>query len=160
MNVHQLEFLVAKSNPAAAQMSAWALLLSANSRLLERIEASLAAAELPPLAWYDVLWELEKAPDGRLRMHEIADHTVLSRSNLTRLADRLENAGLIEREICADDRRGAYCVITRTGRQMRARMWPVYQKGIEKLFAAHVSADEARSMTAALERVLQAAKED
>jgi DNA-binding MarR family transcriptional regulator len=160
MNVHQPEFSVAKSNPSAAQMSAWALLLSANSRLLERIETSLAAADLPPLAWYDVLWELEKAPDGRLRMHEIADHTVLSRSNLTRLADRLENAGLIEREICADDRRGAYCVITRAGRQMRARMWPVYQKGIEKLFAAHVSADEARSMTAALERVLQAVKED
>src|SRR3981189_2373699 len=113
MNVHQLEFSVAKSNPSAAKMSAWALLLSANSSRLERIETSLAAADLPPLAWYDVLWELEKAPDGRLRMHEIADHTVLSRSNLTRLADRLENAGLIEREICADDRRGAYCVITR-----------------------------------------------
>lgn len=151
---------MAKSTPSTAQMRAWVLLLSANSRLLERIEASLATADLPPLAWYDVLWELEKAPDGRLRMHEIADQTVLSRSNLTRLADRLENARLIEREICADDRRGAYCVITRAGRQMRARMWPVYQKGIEKLFAAHVSADEAQSMNAALERVLQAVNED
>jgi DNA-binding MarR family transcriptional regulator len=153
-------FPLAKSNPSAPQMLAWALLLSANSRLLERIEASLAAADLPPLAWYDVLWELEKAPDGRLRMHEIADHTLLSRSNLTRLADRLENAGLIGREICADDRRGAYCVITRAGRQMRARMWPVYQKGIEKLFAAHVSTGEAQSMVATLKRVLQAVNED
>src|ERR1700674_367861 len=155
MEIHQPEFPVAKLNSSVPQMLAWASLLSANSRLLERIEASLAAAGLPPLAWYDVLWELEKAPDGRLRMHEIADHTVLSRSNLTRLADRLENAGLIEREICAEDRRGAYCVITRVGRQRRGRMWPVYQRGIEKLFSAHVSAAEARSMTTALKRVVQ-----
>jgi DNA-binding MarR family transcriptional regulator len=160
MDLHQLESSVAKSNSSAPQTLAWALLLSVSSRLLERIEASLAAADLPPLAWYDVLWELEKARDGRLRMHEIADHTVLSRSNLTRLADRLENAGLIEREICADDRRGAYCVITRAGRQMRARMWPMYQKGIEELFAAHVGADEAKSMSTALQRVLQAVNGD
>ena len=142
------------------QDRAWALLLAVNSTLLERIEASLAAAALPPLAWYDVLWELEKAPEGRLRMHEIAHRIVLSRSNLTRLADRLETAGLIAREPCPDDRRGAYCVITRAGRHMRARMWPVYQKQIGELFAAHLSAPEAESMVRALQRILQAVRDD
>ena len=80
---------------------------SQQDTLLERIETALATADLPPLAWYDVLWELEKAEQGRLRMHQIADRIVLSRSNLTRLADRLEKAGLIAREACPDDRRGA-----------------------------------------------------
>jgi hypothetical protein len=58
---------------------AWALLLTAHARLLQEIEKDLAAAGLPPLAWYDVLWELEKA-DSRMRMHELAYRIVLSRS--------------------------------------------------------------------------------
>lgn len=142
------------------QMRAWRLLLAANTTLLERIETALAAADLPPLGWYDVLWELEKAEGARLRMHEIAERIVLSRSNLTRLADRLEKAGLIVREACPDDRRGAYCVITPAGRKMRQRIWPVYQDRIETLFAAHLSGDEAGVMAAALERVLKAVRQE
>ena len=76
---------------------AWAVLLTAHATLVERIEAALVAAGVPALDWYDVLWELEKA-DGRLRMHDLARRVVLSRSNLSRLADRLEKAGLVARE--------------------------------------------------------------
>ena len=88
---------------------AWRLFLVAHAVLLERIESQLRRAGLPPLAWYDVLWELEKATDRKLRMHELATRIVLSRSNLTRLADRLESAKLICREECANDRRGLLC---------------------------------------------------
>ena len=141
-----------ESSPAG---QAWALLLAVRARLVDRIEVELAQAGLPSLAWYDVLWELEKADDGRLRMHELAERTVLTRSNLTRLADRLEQAGLLAREPSPDDRRGFFCVITRQGRDMRKKMWPLYSAQIEALFAQHLTAREAESLAGALGKVLR-----
>jgi DNA-binding MarR family transcriptional regulator len=141
-----------------AKGRAWALLLTAHARLLEAIEADLARAELPPLTWYDVLWELEKAQEGRLRMHELAHRIVLSRSNLTRLADRLEKARLIERLDSPEDGRGYHLALTRAGRAMRKRMWPVYAAAIERLFARHLTLEEARAMAEALARVVKAGR--
>jgi DNA-binding MarR family transcriptional regulator len=138
---------------------AWAVLLTAHARLVERIEADLAAAGLPPLGWYDVLWALETADGRQLRMHELAEHVVLSRSNLTRLADRLEDAGLIERVAAAEDRRGAYCVISAAGRALRKRMWPVYQAAVERYFGAHVSDKEASQLGDVLGRVARAVRD-
>jgi DNA-binding MarR family transcriptional regulator len=139
-------------------MHAWARFLAAHATLVERIEAALATAGLPSLAWYDVLWELEKADGGRLRMHELAHAVVLSRSNLTRLIDRLEAAGLTVRERCPDDRRGAYAAITAKGREMRRRMWPVYRQQIDELFASHLSVKEAETLDAILGTILAAAR--
>lgn len=136
---------------------AWAVLLTAHATLVERIEAALAEAGLPSLSWYDVLWELEKA-DGRLRMHDLARRVVLSRSNVSRLADRLEDAGLIAREDSAEDGRGYDLVLTRAGRAMRKKMWPVYEAQIERVFSHHVTADEARAIGEALTRAVQAAR--
>lgn len=137
---------------------AWAVLLSAHATLVERIETALAAAKLPPLGWYDVLWALEQA-DGRLRMHALARRVVLSRSNLTRLADRLEQAGLIAREDSAEDGRGYDLVLTKAGRAMRKKMWPVYEAQIESLFSRHLSLAEARTIGEALGRATRAARE-
>ena len=136
---------------------AWALLLTTHARLLEKIEHDLAAAGLPALAWYDVLWELEKADSGGLRMHELANRIVLSRSNLSRLADRLQAAGLIEREDSPEDGRGYRLILTRSGRAMRKRMWPVYSEAIERLFAQHITPEEAQAIAEALGRVSKAA---
>jgi len=136
---------------------AWAVLLTAHATLIERVEAALAAAGLPALAWYDVLWELEKA-DGRLRMRELGERVVLSKSNLSRLADRLEAAGLVERRDAADDGRGYDLVLTRAGRAMRKRMWPVYEAQIEALFSRHLSLEEARAVGEALGRAVKAAR--
>jgi DNA-binding MarR family transcriptional regulator len=137
---------------------AWAVLLTAHATLVERIEAALAAAGLPPLGWYDVLWELEKA-DGPLRMRELARRVVLSKSNLSRLADRLEDAGLVARRDAADDGRGYDLVLTRAGRAMRRKMWPAYAAQIEALFSRHLSAEEARVIGEALGRTVKAARE-
>jgi DNA-binding MarR family transcriptional regulator len=139
---------------------AWAVLLTAHATLVEKIELALSQAKLPPLAWYDVLWELEKAEGGKLRMHELARRIVLSRSNLTRLADRLEKAGLVAREETSHDRRGYHCVITRAGLAMRKKMWPVYREAIERLFSRHVTLEEARAMGAGLARAVKAAREN
>src|SRR3981081_2465467 len=139
---------------------AWAVMLTAHATLIERIETALAEAKLPPLAWYDVLWELEKAEGGKLRMNELARHIVLSRSNLTRLADRLENAKLIEREDTRHDRRGYDCVVTRPGVALRKKMWPVYKAEIERRCSRHITVEEARTIGDALARAVRAARED
>jgi DNA-binding MarR family transcriptional regulator len=138
---------------------AWAVLLTAHATLVEKIEIALGEAKLPPLAWYDMLWELEKAEGGKLRMHELARRIVLSRSNLTRLADRLEKAGLVARENTPSDRRGYHLVITRSGLAMRKKMWPVYKAQIERLFAQHLTVEEARTLGDALSRAVKAARE-
>ena len=137
---------------------AWAVLLTAHATLIEKIETALAEAKLPPLAWYDVLWELEKAEGGKLRMNELARRIVLSRSNLTRLADRLEDAKLIEREDTPHDRRGYHCVITRAGLAMRRKIWPVYKAEMERLFSRHITVEEARTIGDALGRAVKAAR--
>jgi CTP-dependent riboflavin kinase len=67
---------------------------------------------LPPLGWYGVLWPLYSAPERRLRMNELAQEAVLSRTGLVRLIDRIEAAGLVRREPVPEDRRGAYATIT------------------------------------------------
>jgi DNA-binding MarR family transcriptional regulator len=135
--------------------SLWRVFLTAYTTITEKIERDLAAADLPPLTWYDVLWTLEQAPDHRLRLHELAEKILLSRSNLTRLLDRLEAAGLLCRERCPNDRRGAYAVLTDAGMTMRQRMWPLYAEGIAKYFTAHLSPKEVTIMHQALERVLK-----
>ena len=137
---------------------AWAVFLTAHAVLVEAVEARLAKAGLPPLAWYDLLWALERAGNGRRRMHELADLVVLSRSNLTRLVDRLEQARLVRRVRSQDDRRGAYAEITAEGRKLRRKMWPVYAVAIDDLFGAHLTRAEAESVGRALREVLAAAR--
>jgi DNA-binding MarR family transcriptional regulator len=136
--------------------SAWPALLTARALVVDAVESRLAEARLPELAWYDVLWALEQAPRRRLRMHELAARTVITRSNLTRLADRLEAAGLVVRERDGEDRRGAFAVLTAAGRQMRGRMWKVYGRAIEELFDRHLSPEEAATLRACLMRVVAA----
>jgi DNA-binding MarR family transcriptional regulator len=141
-----------------AASHAWAVLLTAHAVLVEAIEDRLSRAGLPSLAWYDVLWALERSEEGRRRMHALADAVVLSRSNLTRLVDRLEKARLVRRVASEDDRRGAYAEITPEGRKLRRRMWPVYEAAIADLFAAHLTGQEAKEIGKALEKVLAGAR--
>ena len=143
---------------AKAKTSAWPALLTARALVIEAIEKRLTEAALPELAWYDVLWALEQAPSGRLRMHELASATVITRSNMTRLIDRLETAGLVARARDGEDRRGAFALLTPAGRAMRARMWKVYGPAIAELFDVHLSESESAALRACLLRVVAAAR--
>lgn len=138
--------------------SSWPLLLTGHAVLTNLIERRLADAGLPALAWYDVLWALERAPRHRLRMHELADYVVLTRSNLTRLVDRLEAAGLLRREPDPGDKRGAFAVLEAVGLAMRKKMWGTYSVAIHELFDAHLSAQEQKALAGALRKVLAAAR--
>jgi DNA-binding MarR family transcriptional regulator len=133
---------------------AWARFVTAQALLLERIEAALAGAGLPSLAWYDILWILENAPQGRLRMADLARKAVVSRSNVTRLTDRMESAGLVARSDCPVDGRGTVCELTARGRALRAKMWPVYKKQIDSLFGKYLEAREAESLAATFETII------
>jgi DNA-binding MarR family transcriptional regulator len=139
------------------QLDAWRALLRGQALVLEQVERELAAAGLPPLGWYDVLTELDKA-GGRLRIHELADAVVLSRSGLSRLLDRLESAGLLRREPYEGDRRGAYAAITAEGRSKLAEMWPVYERTLAEHFAPAIDVSQARALRDALEQVAQSVR--
>ena len=133
--------------------SVWRMFLTTYAVVVDLIEQELAQARLPPLGWYDVLLALSIAPEQRLRMHELAKAVVLDRSNLTRLVDRMEAAGLVCRKSCPTDRRGAFATITEEGKAMRQKMWPVYQQAIAKYFSRHLNDTEVKVFTRGLERM-------
>lgn len=138
-------------------LAAWRNFLKVHATVIDRIDHGLVAAERLPLLSYDVLIELYGAPDRRLRMHELAERVVLSRSGLTRLVDRLEAEGLLIRDRCGTDRRGAYAVITEQGIAALRRTWPIYARGIAEYFAQWLTLEEAAVLEAAFGRILQAA---
>jgi DNA-binding MarR family transcriptional regulator len=98
---------------------------------------------------------LEDAPESRLRMSELAEHIMLSRSGITRLVDRLERDGLLKRHDCVLDRRATYAALTPEGLELRKRMWPIYREGIIELFANKMSEDEAQVLSKVFLRVLE-----
>jgi DNA-binding MarR family transcriptional regulator len=136
-----------------AGLATWRAFLDAHAVLVQRIENDLRARGLPPLAWYDVLWPLYQAKERRLRMNELADQVVLSRTGLVRLVDRVEAAGLLRREPVPEDGRGTYAVITDDGVATLRRMWPVYRRHIERDFLEPVGGGASRLRTA-LQRVV------
>jgi DNA-binding MarR family transcriptional regulator len=141
-------------NLSKAHNLAWRKFLTVHVILIEQIERDLAQAKLPALSWYDVLFALSAAPDRKLRLNELAQAVLLSRSNLTRLVDRLEVAGLICREACEIDRRGAFAMITEEGIAMLDRMWLVYGRGIERYFACHLDPTEVKLLVKILDRMI------
>jgi len=140
--------------PSETAVTAWARLIRAQQALLERVEADLKEAGLPPLGWYDVLLELNRVEEGRLRQHEICGKVLLSKYNLSRLLDRLEEEGLVKRQPCKEDGRAAVVGITAAGRALQKKMWPVYEQAIERYFARHLSAGEAQQLAELMGRMI------
>ena len=131
-------------------VQAWARLVRAQQLLLERVEADLKRAGLPPLRWYDVLLELRRAePDG-LRQFEIGAAVLLNKYNVSRLLDRLEREGLIERYVCDADGRGAQVRITPSGNGLLKRMWKVYGEAVTEHFVQHFSAADINRLSTLL----------
>jgi len=140
-----------------AHMRAWRAVLGAYATMTGSVEEALREAELPPLSWLNLLWALDQAPEGRLRMNELAAFLNVSRGGLTKLVDRLEGAGLIRREACPADRRGYHAVLLPTGADMLGRMWPVYEAELERHVAVSITDEEAQTIAAALTRAAESA---
>ena len=142
-----------RSTPGQPQLAAWRAFLTAHARVSEVLERELMAARGLPLSWYDVLVQLEEAPESRLRMHDLAAAVLLSRAGLTRLVDRMTGAGLVQRTACEEDRRGTYVELTREGRDTLAAAAPIHMQGIETHFTSHLSPAETEALSSALGRI-------
>ena len=136
--------------PSETVERAWARLMKAQRSALGGVEHALKSAGLPPLGWYDALLELERAGAQGLRPFELERAMLLEQYNLSRLVDRIEKAGYVERRACEDDGRGHVLVITPAGKAMRRRMWPVYAAAIQDAFGRHLSEQQAKSLDALL----------
>lgn len=127
-------------------VDAWIALLRAKDASLAYVEKSLKDNGLPPFAWYDVLWELDKAGDAGLRPFEIEQQKLLSQYSLSRLLGRLEKAGYLVKTQCQSDGRGHQVTITPQGRAIREQMWTVYSRGIQATIGDRLNEQECRQL--------------
>jgi DNA-binding MarR family transcriptional regulator len=134
-------------------VAAWARLIRAEQALLDRVEADLKAEGLPPLVWYDVLLELRRSAEGRLRHRDLAARMLLAKHNLSRLVDRMAADGLLERLPVEDDGRGAHICLSRKGAELQRRMWPVYARSIARHFANRLDDDDIADLTRVLAKL-------
>jgi DNA-binding MarR family transcriptional regulator len=140
------------------RLDAWRQLLTAHAEVVGVLEKELREARGLPLSWYDVLLHLHESGAGRLRMHELAESLLLSRSAATRFVDRMQKAGLVTREVCKADRRGTFVVMTDEGRATFRAAAPVHLDGVRRHFTDHLDDEEARVLAGALRRIADAAR--
>jgi DNA-binding MarR family transcriptional regulator len=117
------------------------------------LDAELTRLHGLPLSSYEVLLYLADAPGGRMRMSELADSVLLSRSGLTRLVDRLERDGLLERERCEEDARGYFAAITTKGRTLFDEARRTHLAGVRERFVSRLSREDLRTLGELWEKV-------
>ena len=141
------------SADAVEPLAVWAAFLRAHSAITAKLERELVAERALPLAWYEVLLQIRRA--GRpLRMQELAGSVLLSKSGLTRLVDRMEAAGLVERTSCPSDRRGVHVATTDAGRAALKAASPVHLRGIGEHFTGRLDAADLRALGDVLAKLL------
>lgn len=134
-------------------VTAWFRFMRTSQITSQAVANDLKAAGFPPLSWYDILQELHRAPQGKLRLSELREQTQMEKSNVTRLIDRLEKQGLVEREDCFIDRRGAYAAITVTGRAVLMQMWSAYRASLARHFASKLTEPESAQLALLLRKL-------
>lgn len=128
------------------ELEVWEAFSETHARIVEQLQRELLRERGLPLAWYELLMRLAAGPGGRLRMQELADRMQLSKSGLTRLADRLEIAGLVRREVCPSDRRGTYAAITDQGLATLREAAPVHLAGVRRHFLDPLTTAQLKSL--------------
>ena len=134
----------------------WRSFLQTHSTVVKHLEQRMQEKHGLPLAWWDVLIQLADGPDGRMRMGELAESVLLTRSGITRLLDRMIKAGLVSREPCPGDRRGYYAVITQAGKDTIEKVGPDHSDNAWEVFLGHITEEEAAQIGQVFERVLAA----
>ena len=140
--------------PSDETVQAWIALNRAQRMTFRAIETALRAEALPPLRWYDVLWELDRAPAG-LRPFELERRLLFDQSNLSRVISRLVAASYVQRVPVAEDGRGHMLRITSTGRALRRRMWDSYARLIQTNIGDRIDREQAVALAALLQELLQ-----
>ncbi|MFL5930743.1 MAG: MarR family winged helix-turn-helix transcriptional regulator [Gaiellaceae bacterium] len=140
------------SNPSAERLRAWRLYFESALALIDVLDAALEGDAGIPLRWYDALVHLEETPDG-LRMNELAERILYSKSGFTRVVDRLEEAGLVQRVRPENDRRSILVVLTDQGRTTMEQARRHHRHAIEQHFSQHLSDSDIKALTRALEKL-------
>ncbi|MFL5864526.1 MAG: MarR family winged helix-turn-helix transcriptional regulator [Solirubrobacteraceae bacterium] len=139
-------------NSSRTHLDAWRAVVTSHAAVTERVQRALAAADLPPLSWFEVLSAVKLSPTGRPRMSDLAEWLTLSRGGITKLVDRLEAAGYLERVTCATDRRSFQAELTPAGDSMLEDMRAVYEAELERDLRA-LTSEEAELISATLQKV-------
>ena len=137
------------------ELGAWRGFLRTHAALTRQLDAELAAAHALPLSTYEVLLFLADTSDGQMRMSDLADSVLLSRSGLTRLVDRLEREGLVERRSCPGDARGMNAVITDAGRSRFAEARKTHLDGVRRRYLDHLTDQEKELLAGVWDRMSQ-----
>ena len=135
------------------ELAAWRGMLRVHADMTRVLDAELSHRHGLPLTSYEVLLFLADSPNGRMRMSELADSVLLSRSGLTRLVDRLERDGLLEREQCEDDARGYFAAITDRGRAVFNEARRTHLAGVRERFLSRFSHEDLRTLGQLWEKV-------
>lgn len=138
------------------RLETWHLFLQVHARVIDRLETTMEEQQGIPLSWFDVMLQLSFAPEARLRMHDLLQNLVLTRSGLTRRVDRMETAGLVVRQECADDARGVVIALTATGTARLQGAIPGHLAMVQELFSRHLNDAEVRAMCSGLRKILDA----
>jgi DNA-binding MarR family transcriptional regulator len=146
--------MAARAGLTDVELAAWRTFLRAHAQVVRSLEQDLIAEHDLALASYDVLVQLSEAAGRRLRMTELADRVLLSRSGLTRLVDRLVREGLVAREACPEDARGMLAVLTEAGLERLRQAWPTHVRGVAERVTGRLSADELSTLGALLGRLV------
>jgi DNA-binding MarR family transcriptional regulator len=133
----------------------WARFARASRLINEAVEAEIREAGFPPLPWYEVLFELSRAPKGRLTPKDLEDRTLVAQYNLSRLLDRMEREGLVTRLPYPGDRRRQWVQITGTGRFLRKAIFPALNEAVERHFGERLSPDDASLLSHLISRMLR-----
>jgi DNA-binding MarR family transcriptional regulator len=136
------------------QLAAWAGFLLSHAQIVRALDSQLEEEHGLALSSYDVLIQLSLAPDRRLRMFELAEAVVLSRSGLTRLVERLERSGLVERERSEADLRQVYARLTDRGFEVLAEATPTHVAGVKERFLERLSDEQTKQLAAIWRAVL------
>ena len=142
-----------KRKPAMEATGAWIRLMRIQSRVLGAVEQDLKKAGFPPLAWYDALLELSRAPGGEMRPVELEKQMLIPQYSTSRLIDRLVEEGLAARRECKMDKRGLFVEITEAGRDLQKRMWSAYSAAIERHVGSKLSDADAAKLCGLLDRL-------
>ncbi len=140
----------------AEQQRAWRALIEGSHRLFDRLDRELKTESGLDLDQYEVLVRLSEAPDGRLRMSELADQICMSRSRLTHRIDKMVDDGLVERQQCPDDRRGTHACLTAEGRRRLEAAAPGHVEGVRRYLIDALDRYQVAMLADAMSRVADA----
>jgi DNA-binding MarR family transcriptional regulator len=140
------------SSPSPERLRAWRLYLESTLALVDVLEAELERDAGIPLRWYDILVQLEETPDG-IRMNELAERILYSKSGFTRVVDRMEEAALVRRVRPENDRRSILVVLTDQGRTTMEQARRHHRHAIEEHFSRHLADSDIKALTRAFEKL-------